>query len=126
MGDHHADLIRGMSLHVFNGEGIPEIPAPLIREVHLCPGALVYSYTLSVKAVLPSDPGEPVPNTLVGAILHLQDSSIEVLMHGCRVASIHADLSKGTDGGLRWPAFARLEVADGCNASLVLTYGHCA
>lgn len=103
------DHMRGLTRTVF---GDPD--STNVEEVSLCPGARVYSITIVVRY-----PDEVIPE--IGAILHLQDSEIEVPMYACASTSWSADLP-----GLLWPQFARLEVALGATATIILVYGVCA
>lgn len=108
----HADLLRGLTIHKANPEVATE---PLFVDVELCPGARVYHYNfcaLVIPAELAWDPDVPL------AILHLQDSTI-ALYDGC--CGDCADLP-----GLKWPAFAKLEIPPGVRVTLTLAYGDCA
>lgn len=102
----HVDHIRGMTVTATAAE----------VKVELCPGARVYSYTITVlsTAIIPPE---------IGAKLQLQDSVIEVPMQGLHIVSFSAE---GLDNGLAWPAFAKLIASADCTAKLMLTYGHCA
>lgn len=105
------DHMRGLTRYVVGG-----LDSSTVQEISLCPGARVYSYTIIVR-----HPGGELGIPDVGAILHLQDSEIEVPMFECESVSLSADLP-----GLFWPQFARLEVALGASAAIILTYGVCA
>jgi len=106
--DEPVDHIRGMTVTAVGG-----LASTTTVEVNLCPGALVYSYTFHLNSAAEVIPG-------IGAVLHLQDSTIEVPMSGVRQAFHRADLP-----GLAWPAFARLVASAGTSVVLILTYGHC-
>ena len=108
----HADLIRGRTVFLDNTAGVGGVSLQV--GVELCPGAHVYSYTITVSFT-----GAVIPATL--ARLRLQDSEIDVPSNGLAVVALAADLP-----GLKWPSSARLIAPPGCNVSLVLTYGNCA
>jgi len=107
----HVDHIRGMTVYA-TGSAFRED----VVKVELCPGARVYSYTITIQctAIIPPE---------IGAQLLLQDSSIDIPLNGLHVVSFSAE---GLDNGLAWPAFARLVAKADCAVKLMLTYGHCA
>ena len=105
------DHMRGLTRTVSGG-----LDDSNVEEVSLCPGARVYSITIVVR-----HPGGELGIPDIGAILHLQDSEIEVPMYDCTSTSWAADLP-----GLLWPQFARFEVALGAVATIILVYGVCA
>lgn len=104
------DHIRGLTVYSSN-----ETAAPKLTNVSLCPGARVYSYCICAVVI---DSETPWPPEVPVAVLHLQDSSILVFNECCGPC---VNLP-----GLKWPAYAKFEVAPGVRASLTLTYGNCA
>lgn len=110
----NVDHLRGMTRYADGSRAIVGEFAETI--VELCPGARIYSLSLSA-CVLPDT--LEVPDIL--AVLKLQDSTIELPSCGCKITSLNADFP-----GLAWPAFARLEAAAGVFVTLQLWYGQCA
>lgn len=103
-----ADHIRGLTVSLDNRAGDDGA-----KKVELCPGARVYSYTLSARSA-----ADPIPDTL--ATLKLQDSELVLPSYGCAIGEIRADVP-----GLAWPAFAQLIAEVGTFVTLHITYGHC-
>lgn len=119
------DHIRGMTVFGDNRvdfDRLPDVqgfpPGTLFTKVELCPGARIYSYTLSARWADPGDGSATVPDVL--AILKLQDSTLELPSYGCAIGEIRADLP-----GLYWPAFAYLITMARVFSTLHLTYGSC-
>jgi hypothetical protein len=110
----HVDHLRGLTRFLDTSRAV--VGDITETQVELCPGALVYSITLSAHVF---DETDPVPDIV--AILQLQDSTIELPSYGCKIAEIRADLP-----GLAWPAFARLKAPAGVFVTLQVFYGHCA
>jgi len=113
-GPRCADNFRGLTKHVDNTAGDEDLE----EAIELCPGNCVYNYELAAHWTT-EDPDVPPP-PLILATLKLSDSSIVLYSLGCTSADLRADLP-----GLCLPASAKLIVAPGVEAALVLVYGEC-
>lgn len=113
--DGRADPIRGLTAHIDGEASLVDV----VKEISLCPGARVYSYTLVILV----GQNDGIPNVVpeIGAKMLWQDSEIDVYMNGCRLVTLGAELP-----GLAWPDFTRLVATAGCNVTLYVNYGNCA
>lgn len=108
-----ADKLRGLTRFADN-RSVLLLANDVEVDVELCPGARVYSVTLSYRsdaAVIPD----------IGAILKLQDSQIELPTYGCAVGEVRADLSPP----LGWPLHSKLIAPPGSFVTLHAWYGQC-